>query len=381
MSIKVLTAIDSFKGSLSTFRSGEAVKEGVLRVFPDAEVIISPLADGGEGTVSAIVSATGGEIRQALVHDPLGRESVAEYGVIDGGCAVIEMSAASGITLVSERERNPLYTSTYGTGELIRLAILDGCRKFIIGIGGSATNDGGAGMLEALGFELLDERGKRIPKGAVGLSRLCDIKCESAMHELSECEFNIACDVTNPLCGERGASAVYGPQKGATPDMVRDMDLWLSRFADLCEKKLGKAFKDHPGAGAAGGLGFAFLTFLSGKLRSGIELVIEATSLEEKIKNADIIVTGEGRLDGQSCMGKAPIGVARLAKKYGKTVIAFSGCVTDDARLTNEHGIDAFFPIVRRPCTLVEAMNVDTSYKNLADTAEQVFRVINIMKT
>lgn len=378
--MKALIAIDSFKGSLSTFQSGEAAKEGILRVFPDAEVIIAPLADGGEGTVSAITSATGGEIRRALVHDPLGREIVAEYGSLPDGTAVIEMAAASGITLVSERERNPLFTSTFGTGELIRLAILDGCRKFIIGIGGSATNDGGAGMLEALGFELLDECGKRIPRGAIGLSQICDIRCDGAMPALSECEFNIACDVTNPLCGEKGASAVYGPQKGATPEMVGVLDSLLSRFADTCAEKLGTDCRNHPGAGAAGGLGFAFLTFLGGKLRSGIELVIEATSLEEKTKNADIVITGEGRLDGQSAMGKAPIGIAALAKKHGKTVIAFSGCVTDDARLTNEHGIDAFFPIVRCPCTLVDAMNEDTAYKNLADTAEQVFRIIKIMK-
>ena len=379
--MKVLIAIDSFKGSLTSEMAGNAAKEGIIRAIPEANVTVSPLADGGEGTVSAITSATGSEIRQAFVHDPLGRAIIAEYGVIDGGYAVIEMSAASGITLVSGKERNPLYTTSYGTGELIRLAILDGCRKFIIGIGGSATNDGGAGMLEALGFELLDEHGKRVPHGAIGLSRLCDIKCTAALPELSECEFNIACDVTNPLCGERGASAVYGPQKGATPEMVKDMDLWLSRFADLCKKRLGKDFKDYPGAGAAGGLGFAFLSFLNGNLRSGIELVMEAISLEEKIKAADIVVTGEGRLDGQSCMGKAPIGVARLAKKYGKSVIAFSGCVTDDARLTNDHGIDAFFPIVKRPCTLLEAMNVDTAYKNLADTAEQVFRIIDKIKT
>lgn len=378
--MNVLITIDSFKGSLTSEMAGNAAKEGIIRVIPDANVTVSPLADGGEGTVSAITSATGGEIRQTLAHDPLGRKIVAEYGVTDG-YAVIEMSAASGITLVSSKERNPLYTTSYGTGELIRRAILDGCRKFIIGIGGSATNDGGAGMLTALGFELLDERGKSIPLGAIGLSKLCDVKYASALPELSECEFNIACDVTNPLCGEEGASAVYGPQKGATPEMVRDMDLWLSQFADLCAKKLGKDFKDYPGAGAAGGLGFAFLTFLNGNLRSGIELVMEATSLEEKIKNADIVVTGEGRLDGQSCMGKAPIGVAKLAKKYGKSVIAFSGCVTDDARLTNEHGIDAFFPIVRRPCPLIEAMNVDTAYKNLADTAEQVFRIIDKIKT
>ena len=378
--MKALIAIDSFKGSLDTFKSGAAAREGILRAIPDAEVVISPLADGGEGTVSAVVSAAGGEITRALAHDPLGRVIAAEYGILPDNTAVIEMSSASGITLVAQKDRNPLFTSSYGTGELIRSAISRGCRKFIIGIGGSATNDGGAGMLEALGFELLCENGKIIPRGAVGLSRLAEIKCDKALPELAECEFMIACDVTNPLCGERGASAVYGPQKGATPEMVGVLDSLLSRFADICAEKFGTDCRNHPGAGAAGGLGFAFLSFLQGKLRSGIELVIDATSLEEKVKSADIVITGEGRLDAQSCMGKAPVGVAKIAKKYGKTVIAFSGCVTDDARLTNEHGIDAFFPIVRRPCTLVDAMNEDEAYKNLADTVEQVFRIINKMK-
>lgn len=375
--MKVIIAIDSFKGSLSTFESAEAAKAGILRVFPDAEVLISPLADGGEGTTEAIVCAAGGEMRRVKVHDPLGREITAEYGVLPDRRAVIEMSAASGITLLSPEERNPLKASTYGTGELIRAAILDGCRKFIIGIGGSATNDGGAGMLEALGFGLLDKNGNQIKRGAIGLSELVGIDCGSAMPELSECEFNIASDVTNPLCGKLGCSAVYGPQKGATPEMIADMDEWLKGYASLTARTLGKDCSTLSGAGAAGGLGFAFTAFLSGKLRSGIELVIEATGLEEKVKGADIVITGEGRLDGQSCMGKAPIGVARLAKKYAKPVIAFAGCVTDDARLTNDYGIDAFFPIVRKPCSLEEAMDKKNAYKNLSDTAEQVFRVIN----
>lgn len=378
--MKVLIALDSFKGSLSSEMAGNAAKEGVLRVFPDAEISVLSIADGGEGTTRAVCSAAGGEIRQAMVQDPLGRSILAEYGVLPDGTAVIEMAAASGITLVSPKERNPLYTSTYGTGQLIRAAINDGCRKFIIGIGGSATNDGGAGMLEALGFALLDERGRIIPRGAIGLSLLKRIDREKAMPALGECEFNIACDVKNPLCGENGASAVFGPQKGASPEMVKDMDGWLKGYAGLCSELYGKDYSTHPGAGAAGGLGFAFLTFLDGRLRSGIELVTEAVSLEERVKDVDIILTGEGRLDGQSVMGKAPVGVASLAKRYGKTVFALSGCVTDDARLLNDHGIDAFFPILKAPCSVMDAMNEETAYKNLADTAEQLFRVVKIMK-
>ena len=374
--MNALIAIDSFKGSLSSEMAGNAAKEGILRVFPEAEVSVLAIADGGEGTTRAICSAAGGEIRQALVCDPLGRQVLAEYGVLPDGRAVIEMSCASGITLLSERERAPLYTSTFGTGQLIRAAIKDGCQKFIIGIGGSATNDGGAGMLEALGFELLDGSGKKIPKGAIGLEKLEKIQCNNALSELRECEFYIACDVTNPLCGEHGASVVYGPQKGADAETVKRLDALLMRFADISSKSFGKDFRDHPGAGAAGGLGFAFLTFLSGKLRPGIELVIEAIGLEERLKHADIVITGEGRLDGQSCMGKAPVGVARLAKKYGKRVIAFAGCVTEDARLCNAEGIDAFFPILRTPCTLAEAMDVDNAARNLTATAEQVLRLL-----
>ena len=378
--MKVLIALDSFKGSLSSEMAGNAAKEGVLRVFPDAEISVLSIADGGEGTVRALCSAADGEIRQAMVQDPLGRSILAEYGVLPDGTAVIEMAAASGITLVSPKERNPLYTSTYGTGQLIRTAINDGCRKFIIGIGGSATNDGGAGMLEALGFALLDERGRIIPRGAIGLSLLKRIDREKAMPALGECEFNIACDVKNPLCGENGASAVFGPQKGASPEMIKDMDGWLKGYADLCSELYGKDYSTHPGAGAAGGLGFAFLTFLDGRLRPGIELVTEALSLEDRVKDADIVLTGEGRLDGQSVMGKAPVGVASIAKRYGKAVFGLSGCVTDDARLLNDHGIDAFFPILKAPCSVMDAMNEETAYKNLSDTAEQLFRVVKIMK-
>ncbi len=379
--MKITVAIDSMKGSLSTFQSGDAIREGICRVIPDAEVTVCPIADGGEGTVDAIVSATGGEWIEKTVKNPLGRPVLAKYGMnIKTQTAIIEMAAASGITLISESERNPLHTTTYGVGELILDAIQKGCRKFVIGIGGSATNDGGIGMLQALGFEFLDEKGEQVPYGAKGLSKIVKIRTENTIKELSECTFSVACDVTNPLCGELGASAVYGPQKGATPEMVQQMDEWLENYADLTKLLFPSSDKNRPGAGAAGGLGFAFLSYLNAQLESGINLVIRETALAEKMKNADYVVTGEGRLDGQSYQGKAPVGVAKLAKQYGKTVIAFSGCVTEDAKICNQHGIDAFFPIVRTPCSLLEAMDVKNAHRNLADTAEQVFRLIAACK-
>lgn len=379
--MKITVAIDSFKGSLSTFQAGKAIEEGVRRVYKNADVIISPIADGGEGTVDAVVCAAGGELVTAEVTGPLGERVMASYGYIPHTkTAVIEMSAAAGITLVPEEKRNPLYTTTYGVGELIMHAISKGCRKFLVGIGGSATNDGGVGMLQALGFEFLDENGNQIPFGAVGLSKIKEIKTDNAEKLLSQCSFCVACDVKNPLCGKNGCSAVYGPQKGATPEMIKDMDAWLGGYASLTKNVLPKADAEAPGTGAAGGLGFAFLTYLPSELRPGIELVISETGLEEHIMASDIVVTGEGRLDGQSCMGKAPVGVASLAKKYGKPVIAFSGCVTKDAVGCNKHGIDAFFPILRVPCTLSEAMDCDNAYQNLADTAEQVFRLIGTFK-
>ena len=375
--MKVAVAIDSFKGSLSTFQSGEAVKEGVRRVYENAEVTVCPLADGGEGTVAAIVAGCGGEMRSVSATGPLGEKIICEYGLISKtGTAVIEMSAAAGITLVSPEKRDPMVTTTYGVGELIADAIGNGCRKFIIGIGGSATNDGGVGMLTALGFKFLDKKGAPIARGAIGLRDLCEIRTEEALPELAGCEFRIACDVKNPLCGDNGCSAIYGPQKGATPETVKLMDGWLKNYAELTKKIIKSADDLRPGSGAAGGMGFALMTYLGGKPESGIELVINVTGIEEILKNADVVVTGEGRLDGQSCMGKAPIGIARAAKKYGKPVIAFSGCVTDDARECNQNGIDAFFPILKAPCSLSDAMNIENARKNLTDTAEQTFRLI-----
>lgn len=379
--MKVTIAIDSFKGSLSTFQAGAAVAEGVKKIYPDAEATICPLADGGEGTVDAIIAATGGEMVEATVRDPLGALIQSSYGIIPHTkTAIIEMSAAAGITLIGEKDRNPLHTTTYGVGELIADAIEKGCRKFIVGIGGSATNDGGIGMLQALGFAFLDKDGKQVAYGAKGLENIVEIRTDNALEALKECSFCVACDVKNPLCGENGCSAIYGPQKGATPEMIRDMDVWLGNFARLTKAVLPASDANIPGTGAAGGLGFAFLAYLNATLQSGIDLVMGETQLEKYVKDADIVVTGEGRLDGQSYMGKAPIGVAKLAKKYNKPVIAFSGCVTEDAVICNRHGIDAFFPILRTPCTLQEAMDCDQAYKNLADTARQVFGLIKTFR-
>ena len=378
--MQVTVAIDSFKGSLSTFEAGKAISEGVMLAYKDAKVCVRPLADGGEGTVDAVTYATGGELIKISVHGPLDKNVEAAYGITPDKTAVMEMSAAAGITLVTDKERNPLNTTTYGVGEMIADAINRGCRNFIIGIGGSATNDGGIGMLQALGFEFLDKEGKAVSVAGCGLRDIAEIRTDKAMPEIKECTFNIACDVKNPLCGEIGCSAVFGPQKGATPEIVKDMDSWLENYANLTKRVLPDSDATIPGTGAAGGLGFAFMAYLGGKLQSGIELVMAATELEKYIVDADVVVTGEGRLDGQSYMGKAPIGVAKLAKKYNKPVIAFSGCVTDDAVICNDHGIDAFFPILRTPCTLAEAMDLNNAHKNLRETAEQAFKLIKTFK-
>ena len=377
--MKVTVAIDSFKGSLSTFQAGEAIAEGVKTVYPDAQVVISPIADGGEGTVDAIVAATGGELVETTVHNPLGNLIKSSYGFIPHTkTAIIEMSAAAGITLIKEDERNPLNTTTFGVGELILDAVSNGCRKFVVGIGGSATNDGGIGMLQALGYEFLDSDGKQVSFGAKGLNDIVEIRTEKVVKELEDCTFCVACDVKNTLCGENGCSAVYGPQKGATPQLIKDMDVWLENYANLTKKVKPHSDMNIPGTGAAGGMGFAFLSYLNAKLESGIELVIKETELENAIKDSDVVVTGEGRLDGQSCMGKAPVGVAKLAKKYGKPVIAFSGCVTEEATICNEYGIDAFFPVLRTPCSLQEAMDCENAYNNLKQTAHQTFSLIKV---
>lgn len=380
--MKAVIAIDSLKGSLSSMEAGYAAAEGIRRVHgQDAEIIVRPLADGGEGTVEALVSGMNGIIQNVMVTGPLGTPVNCEYGMIESShTAVIEMSGAAGITLVPDEKRNPLYTTTYGVGEVIKDAISKGCRRFIVGIGGSATNDGGIGMLQALGYGFLDKEGKQVPFGARGLEVLEEITDTYVLPELAECEFRVACDVTNILCGEEGCSAVFGPQKGATPSMIMQMDKWLEKYAALAEKKCTKVNANQAGTGAAGGLGFAFLSFTNAVLESGIKIVLEETSLEKYMENADIVITGEGRLDGQTAMGKAPVGVACLAKKHNIPVTAFAGSVTKEAIACNQNGIDAFFPILRGVTTLEDAMKPENAKANMADTVEQVFRLLNIRR-
>ncbi len=379
--MKAVIAIDSLKGSLSSIEAGKAIAEGIKKADAKADVVIRPLADGGEGTVEALVCGMNGTLQHVKVTGPLGESVVCEYGIIDETkTAVIEMSGAAGITLVPDARKNPLYTTTYGVGEVIRDAIEKGCRRFIVGIGGSATNDGGIGMLQALGYGFLNKDGKQVPFGAIGLKELETITDTYVLPELAECEFKIACDVTNPLCGENGCSAVYGPQKGANPSMIMEMDKWLRYYAALAREKFPKANLNEPGTGAAGGLGFAFLTFTNAVLESGIKIVLEETKLESYVKDADVVVTGEGRLDFQTAMGKAPVGVAGLAKKFDIPVLAFAGSVTKDAVECNKNGIDAFFPILRSISTLEEAMKPENAKQNLTDTAEQAFRLFNICR-
>ena len=384
--MKVAIAIDSFKGSLSSIAAGNAAAEGVRRVFHDAECRVRPLADGGEGTVDALVAGLGGELRTVTVTGPAGKPTKAKYGLLPDSIAVMEMAEAAGITLVSDAERNPLHTTTYGVGEMILDAVKNGAKAFVIGIGGSATNDGGAGMLQALGFSLLDKDGNDIPRGGAGLARLAKIEGGNPFHDYDSqlrLSFRIACDVTNPLCGPNGASAVFGPQKGATPEMVRELDAALEHFAEIESTyhrssliTYHSSLASSAGVGAAGGLGFAFKAFLDAELVPGVDLILNETHLEDFIRDADIVITGEGRLDGQTVMGKAPIGVAQLAKKHGKRVLAFSGILGDGVEAVNAAGIDAYFPILRRLVTLEEALDVKNAAANLSATVEQAFRIL-----
>ena len=374
--MKVVVAIDSFKGSLSSMEAGLAAREGILRARPDACVIVKPLADGGEGTADALIDGLGGERVYACVMGPQQDLVTASYGMLGGGKAVMEMASAAGITLTDIRD--PMTASTYGVGELMLHAMRRGARSFIIGIGGSATNDGGLGMLKALGWSFSDKDGEDVGMGGQALGRIASITGPEPERRalLEQCTFEVACDVKNPLCGSDGATYIYGPQKGASPEMLECLENGMKNFADVCAEKTGEDLRGIAGAGAAGGLGFALVSFLGAELVPGVELVLEASGIDKDLEDADILVTGEGRLDAQTSMGKAPAGAAALAKKYGARVIAFAGSVTRDATVCNSAGIDAFFPIIRNICTLEEAMDKTAAYSNLADTAEQVFRLL-----
>lgn len=375
--MKVVIAIDSLKGSLSSMEAGNTIKSAILNVKPDAEVVVKPLADGGEGTTDSLIEGLGGERVDVTVTGPLGAPVDAYYGYLaQTNTAIIEMASAAGITLVTEEEKNPLLATTYGVGEMIRHAIEKGCRNFIIGIGGSATNDGGIGMLKALGYSFLDGNGEDVGEGAQALVKIHLINTDNVYDKLSECNFQIACDVNNPLCGPNGATYIYGPQKGVTDDMKDRLDRGMANYAAVTAEIIGCHYSETEGAGAAGGMGFAFLSYLNASLTPGIELVLDAVELEKEVQTADIVITGEGRLDHQTAMGKAPVGVAKLAKKYGAKVLAFAGSVTKDATACNDAGIDAFFPIVRGVTTLEEAMKPENARFNMAATVEQVFRLL-----
>ena len=378
--MKVVCAIDSFKGSISGIEAGEAAALGIKDAYPDAEVVICPVADGGEGTTAAIVSGAGGELRISRVSDPLGRIIDASWGLLPSGAAVIEMSSAAGITLVSDEERNPLESDTYGVGELIISALDLGVRNFLIGIGGSATNDGGVGMLRALGFAFLDKNGEPIGRGAGALARLAKIDISGADKRLAECSFTVASDVKNPLTGPLGATYVYGPQKGVDEGTRPTLDGYLAHYASLTRSIIPDADPDMQGAGAAGGLGFALTSYLGAKLRSGVDVVIRATGLEEKIRGADFVITGEGRMDAQSAMGKLPAGIAALAKKYGKPVIALAGSVADGAEVLNEIGIDFLQSILRAPTDLAAAMNKENAANNMRAATRQIFTLIKTIR-
>jgi glycerate kinase len=355
--MKIVVAPDSFKGSLTAVEVADAIGQGVREIFPEAEIVKIPMADGGEGTVQCLVNVTGGEILKEKVIGPLGGEVLAHYGILrDKKTAIIEMAEASGLTLVPENKRNPLITTTYGTGQLIKAALEQGCRKMVIGIGGSATNDGGAGMVQALGAKLLDKEEKEIGFGGRELKKIYRIDISYLDNRVSDTKVLIASDVSNPLCGPKGASRIYGPQKGATPEIIEELDKSLAHFTEVIKRDLNKDVKNVPGAGAAGGLGASLMAFLDAELRPGIEIMIEIVKLEQAIKDADLVITGEGKIDSQTIYGKVPIGVAKIAKKYNIPVIAVAAIIGDDAEIVRQYGISSLISVSGTPMRLDESL-------------------------
>ena len=375
--MKVVAAIDSFKGSMTSLEVAEAFEKGVKKVYKDAEFIKIPLADGGEGTVKALIDNLDGKMVNIKVKDPLMRDIDSFYGISgDGKTAVIEMAAASGLPLLSPDERNPLKATTFGTGELIKDALEKGCREFIIGIGGSATNDAGTGMLSALGYIFMDENGNELEPNGENLINIKSFKDDKVMKEVSEAKFLIACDVDNPFYGTNGAAHVYGKQKGATGDIIKILDDGMRNFSNVIEKIKKTDISNISGSGAAGGLGGAFTAFFNSELKPGIDIITEKIELENKINGSDYVITGEGRIDFQSAMGKTPSGVAKLAKKYGIPVIAIGGSVDDEIGNIYDCGITAAFSIIDSPMTLGEAMDTKNAQRLVEKTAEQIFRLI-----
>ena len=375
--MKVVAAIDSFKGSMTSLEVSEAFEKGVKKVYKDAEFLKIPLADGGEGTVKVLIDNLDGEMVNIRVKDPLMRDVDSFYGISgDGKTAVIEMAAASGLPLLDSDERDPMKASTYGTGELIKDALEKGCREFIIGIGGSATNDAGIGMLSALGYIFLDENGDELNPNGENLLKIKSFRDDKVMKEVSEAKFLIACDVDNPFYGSNGAAYVYGKQKGATEEMIKILDKGMENFSNVIKDIKESDISNISGAGAAGGLGGAFMAFFNSELKPGIDIITEKIELEKSIKGSDYVITGEGRIDFQTAMGKTPSGVAKLAKKYGIPVIAIGGSVDDEIGNIYECGITAAFSIIDSPMTLNEAMDTKNAQRLVEKTAEQIFRVI-----
>lgn len=374
--MRIVIAPDSFKESVSAVQAAKAIAAGLRRALPEAELLIVPMADGGEGTVEALVSATAGSYVTLHVTGPLGAPFEARYGLLgDAQIAVIEMAAASGFALVPSDKRDPRITTTFGTGELLRDALDRGARRIIVGIGGSATNDAGAGMAQALGFSLRDAEGQELPRGGAALARLADIDASHRHSALDTCEVLVACDVTNPLCGEFGASRMYGPQKGATPAVALELDAALRRFAEVVRTDLGVDVLDVPGAGAAGGLGAGLVAFARGLLRPGVEIVAEACGLEARIRDADLVITGEGKLDAQTVHGKTPSGVAHIAKRHRVPVIAIAGTLGEGYAQLYEQGLTAAFSICPGPIPLADALQQGTTLiENVAENAGRMWR-------
>ena len=373
----ILIAPQSLKGSLTAAEAGSAIAQGVRAIYTEAEIEVVPIADGGEGTVQALVDASSGKIIQKMVTGPLGEPVQAFFGLMgDGSTAVIEMAACAGLPLVPIEKRDPRITTTYGVGELILAALDYGSRHFIIGIGGSATNDGGAGMAQALGATLLNVQGTEITRGGAALASLAHISTSSMDARLQNCMVEVACDVTNPLCGPMGASAVYGPQKGATPKMVEELDKALAHYTQMIEQDIGMSVGEIPGAGAAGGLGAGLMAFLHAKLRPGAQIVFEAVGLEERIRKADLVITAEGQIDAQTAYGKSVGAVAEIAKRYGLPVLAFAGSLGENYQVVYKLGVDAVAALPASPMTLTYAM--ENAARLLSDAAERACRFIQV---
>ena len=376
--MNIVVCVDSFKGSLSSMEAGNAIKEGIKKSV-DANVDVYPLSDGGEGFVESYMYHKEGVYRNIIVKDAMMKDIKCKYAIIPNThTAVMEMASMCGIQRINKLKKDVLYATTYGLGQMIIDALDEGCKNFIIGIGGSGTNDAGSGAMMALGYELYDDKNQQIPLGAYGLSKIHHIEDRHVDSRLKNCTFYIACDVKNPLTGINGCSAIFGPQKGADTEMVQQMDTWLKHYADVVSKYDAHSDSMMQGSGAAGGLGFSFVSFLNATLVSGIDVILEHQQMEKAIKQSDLVITGEGCLDVQTVMGKAPAGIARLAKKYQKPVIAFAGSLSEDADLCNLNGIDAYFCIQRHPCSLKEAMDVTNTYQNLSETSQQVFRLYGL---